>query len=327
MQKAVTSAALAILMAPPAAASAQTSAAAERPTVRVISTTGVLREGRLVELTPSEAVLLQNGLIVRLPLNDVRRIDKATHGVRTGVLAGAIGGLTLGMAVSCASKGADGGCSPEMGAMFTALGAGIGTAAGILYDDARRSSNVLYAAPGLVKTVNLPMVVLSAGSGGVVRRHGTGITAPAFQTSVQIPLWLGTSLETEALHWSWRQTRNVAAHADEAWSAFSVAGNISWRIGSPTTAGTIAVGAGVQRATLRRSLCLRDCDVVPAGTTIRTYLAETTPYARFTGGAERAMTQRLIAFGSIRLALGDSSGLAAIGGVRVPLGRRHLTIF
>jgi hypothetical protein len=39
------------------------------------------------------------------------------------------------------------------------------------------------------------------------------------------------------------------------------------------------------------------------------------------------MTSRLIAFGNIRLALGDSSGLAAIGGVRVPLGSRHLTIF
>ncbi len=39
-----------------------------------------------------------------LPLKEVQRIDRASHGTRRGALTGAVGGFGLGMALSCVSS-------------------------------------------------------------------------------------------------------------------------------------------------------------------------------------------------------------------------------
>ena len=328
MRNALTSAALtlAIVVAHCATASAQTPNR-DTPHVRVLANNGAVRTGRLLELTSSEVVVAVDRFTVTLPLRDVRRIDRVMHGVRTGLIAGILSGFGAGIALSCASGGGDGGCSPLIGVMFAGIGAGVGTAVGALHDNARRSSSVLYAAPGQVRTIDLPTVILTAGSGGILRRRGREITAPAFQAAVQFPLSRRTSLEVEAMQWSWHRTREIGAVADEAWRTLSLSNNVSWRIGTEKIAGTITIGAGVQRSTLNQSLCIQACDALPYGRTFATYFIETTPLALIGGGAERVLTSKLIGFGNVRLVMGKESGLTAVAGVRVPFGRRSALVF
>jgi hypothetical protein len=191
--------------------------------VRLISTTGAVREGRLLDLTASEVVLLQDGLTLTLPLNEVQRIERASHGIRRGALTGAIGGFALGMALSCVSSGDDTGCWPPFGgALLAGIGAGLGVAVGALHDAARRGSDVIYTAPGQGTTIDLPKVAFAAGGGVVVRRHATSVAVPALQGSVQFPVSPRTSLEVEAMQWSWHRTREIGAVADEAWRTLSL---------------------------------------------------------------------------------------------------------
>jgi hypothetical protein len=328
MRTALTRAALGL-----AIITAQTQASAQPPAedaphVRVLSTNGILREGRLLQLTSSDAVLLLDTQTVRLPLTEVRRITRVTHGARNGVLAGTLSGLGLGFWLTCASRGQpEGGCSEIVALMFAGIGAGIGTAVGLLNEDARRSSNVMYAAPDTATRRTVPTVVLAGGAGGILRRRGREITAPAFQGSVQVPLSHRISLDVEATHWSWHRTRQIGAIADEAWRTLSLSTNVGWRIGTPAKAATIAMGAGVQRSTLHQSLCFQDCHALPHGRTFAQHFVETTPLALIGGGAETTISRRLTAFGSVRLVMGKESGLATFGGVRVPVGGRAVLAY
>jgi hypothetical protein len=52
-----------------------------------------------------------------------------------------------------------------------------------------------------------------------------------------------------------------------------------------------------------------------------------TPHAQIAGGVERALTRRLAGFGTIRLVMGREAGVAAVGGVRLVLASRTLTMF
>jgi hypothetical protein len=297
------------------------------PHVRVLSTDGIVREGRLLSLSATEVVLARGRQSMTLPIEDVRRIERLTHGVRNGLLAGALAGFGLGMAVSCASTGDDGGCWPLVGATVAGVGAGLGTAIGALHDTARRGSNVIYGAPGETATIEVPTVIVAGASGGVLRRRGTEITAPAFQTAIQFPLSRSTSLEVEAMHWSWHRPRQIIAIADESWRTLTLTGGVAWRIGTPATAGTVALGAGVQRSTLQGSRCVRDCAALPPYRTFASHFVEVTPHAQIAGGIERALTRRLAGFGTVRLVMGKEAGLAAVGGVRLVLASRTLTMF
>ena len=328
MRNAFTSAALglAMVVTQTVLAGAQTEAQ-QSSHVRVLAANGLVREGRLLSLTSSEIVLLLDSLTVTLPLRDVRRIERVTHGARNGVLVGALTGLGVGMTMSCGSTGSDGGCSPLIGVMVAGIGAALGTAVGLIHQDARRSSNVIYAAPDGAARTEIPAVVLAGGAGGVLRRRDRDITAPAFQAAVQFPLSPRTSLEVEAMQWSWHRTRRIGAVADEAWRTLSLSSNVAWRIGTGRTAGTVTMGAGVQRSTLNQSLCIQACDALPYGRTFATYFVETTPLALVGGGAERVLTSKLVGFGNLRLVMGKESGVTAVAGVRVPFGGRSALVF
>ena len=86
-----------------AAAQAERDQTNNAPHVRVLSNQGVVREGRLVLLTSSDAVLLTNGFVESLPLEDVRHINRVTHGARNGFLAAALSGLVV-VTASCSSS-------------------------------------------------------------------------------------------------------------------------------------------------------------------------------------------------------------------------------
>jgi hypothetical protein len=308
-----------------AAAQAERDHTNNAPHVRVLSTQGVVREGRLVLLTSSDAILLTNGFVESLPLEEVRRINRVTHGARNFFLAAALSGLVVATA-SCSSSTDPGECWPQASVVFIGLGAAAGTAIGALYDEARRSSSILYAAPDQVRTVDRPAVMVAAGSGGVLRRHDRHVTAPAFQAGVQFPLSRITSLEVEAMHWSWHRIRDIGPTADDAWRTLSFSSNVSWRFGTPAAAATIAIGAGVQRSTLQESLCVRDCDPLPLGRGFATYAVDVSALALFGGGVEGAITRRLIGFGTVRAVAGKESGVSAFAGIRVPFGRRSILV-
>jgi hypothetical protein len=268
-----------------------------------------------------------DGQTVTLPLEEVRRIVRVTHGVRTGVLAGALGGFAAGMALSCTSSEYQGGCWPLTGVMFAGIGAALGTAVGLIREDARRNSNVIYPAPDGATRIEIPTLVLAVGAGGVLRRRATAVTAPAFQAAVQFPLSRRTSLEVEAMQWSWHRTFETGPVTeaprtvmDEAWRTLSLSTNVSWRIGTGRTIGTITMGAGVQRSTFNESRCVQACGGLPDGRTFATSFVEKTPLALVGGGVERVFTGRLIGFGSVRLVMGNESGVTAFAGVRQPVG-------
>ena len=321
---AATALGLAIVVAEGTAVSAQTQ---NRPRVRVYATNGVVLHGRLVELTSSEVVLATDRGTLTLPLMEVRRIDRVMHGVRNGLIAGALTGFGFGVALSSVSRGDDFGAVFN-GVMLAGIGAAFGTAIGAVHDDARRAASVLYSAPGQARTIELPTVIVTAASGGILRRRATEITAPAVHSGVRFPLSPTTSLEVDAMHWSWHTTRQIGAVADESRRTLSVSSNVAWRLGTPTTAATIAIGAGIQRSTLHQSIsCVRQCGPLSSGRTFATSFAQTTPLAVIGGGAERAITSRLIGFGSVRLVMSQESGLAAFAGIRVPFGKRPVLIF
>jgi hypothetical protein len=96
----------ALLLFQPTTAAAQVEPAQEAapPLVRVLSIQEVVREGRLLSLTASEVVLLTDGIALTLPLDEVRRINRVTHGARIGFLAGTLAGLAV-TAGSCTSSG------------------------------------------------------------------------------------------------------------------------------------------------------------------------------------------------------------------------------
>jgi hypothetical protein len=138
MRYAFTSAALGLAMVVTQTASAGARTEARQSAhVRVLAANGFVREGRLLSLTSSDIVLLLDSRRVTLPLRDVRRIERVTHGARNGVLVGALTGLGVGMTMSCASTGSDGGCSPLIGVMFAGIGAALGTAVGLIHTDER----------------------------------------------------------------------------------------------------------------------------------------------------------------------------------------------
>jgi hypothetical protein len=128
---------VAVVVMPPARVCAQTPTTKPQD-VRVLSTDGVMRAGRLLALTSSEAVLLTNGVMETLPLEEVRRIDRVTHGARNGFLAGALSGLVVATA-SCSSSTDPGECWLQASAVFIGLGVAVGSAIGALYDVALKA--------------------------------------------------------------------------------------------------------------------------------------------------------------------------------------------
>lgn len=133
-----------------------------QPQVRVVSLRGVTREGRLVSLSSSDVVIVQQGQTLTLPLTDVRRVERATHRVRNGAIWGAVIGFVAGYLGSCGG-GDENDCWPEAGAMFAGIGAGTGAGIGAVLNRTSKGSRVLYPTPAATTSVT-PRIAASAAS-------------------------------------------------------------------------------------------------------------------------------------------------------------------
>jgi hypothetical protein len=124
------------------------------PHVRIISTDGTRREGRLLSLGATEVAIDQRGGTITIPLQKVARVEKATHRVRNGAVWGAIGGFVLGYLASCGG-GDEHHCWPEAGALFAGIGAAAGAATGAFENRSNRERDVLYAAPASTASIDI----------------------------------------------------------------------------------------------------------------------------------------------------------------------------
>ena len=100
----------------------------ERPEVRVTATDGSRRTGRLVALSATDLVLRRGGVDDRVPLTEVRRVERVPRRVRSGALFGGVSGSLLGFAIGAARDP-----SADMGtAGHTLIGGLWGTGVGAL---------------------------------------------------------------------------------------------------------------------------------------------------------------------------------------------------
>jgi hypothetical protein len=116
------------------------------PTVTVRLADGARRQGELISLTTAEVVIADEGRTQAFPLNNVARVERRTHNVRSGVLWGLVIGFAGGYLSSCGSGDEDD-CWPEAGALFAGIGAGTGALIGAGMNRAGAESRVLYPAP------------------------------------------------------------------------------------------------------------------------------------------------------------------------------------
>jgi hypothetical protein len=100
-------------------------ARAEGKTVRVIHLDGRRQSGRLIALDASDVVIARDGTAVRIPLADVRLVERPAHWARNLALAGA-GFFGVTAIVDCAYAG----CGSE-GLSFLAVYAAVSTGAGL----------------------------------------------------------------------------------------------------------------------------------------------------------------------------------------------------
>jgi hypothetical protein len=136
---------------PPVPALARGSAelSREQPDVRVVLGTGLEVRGQLRALSPTAVELRDTkGAATVVPLADVRRIERVTHRVRSGVLIGLAAGYAIGYLGSCGS-GDENDCWPEIGLMVGGAGAGAGALIGMIMNRnaANDGRDVIYLAP------------------------------------------------------------------------------------------------------------------------------------------------------------------------------------
>jgi hypothetical protein len=140
----------------PTIGGAQTSpAAAIGKEVRVTGVDGSTGTGRLVSLSISDVVFQQKGKDVSIPLGQVSKVEKVSHGVRNGVVVGAISGILTGWWVSCGVWYDDGSCWTPGFLMIAGLGVGAGAGIGAIDNAAKSDDNLLYQAPGASSSVSV----------------------------------------------------------------------------------------------------------------------------------------------------------------------------
>jgi hypothetical protein len=116
------------------------------PIVRVNLASGGQRKGELLSLTASEVVIRDEHQQHAFSLDQVSRVERATHYVRNGVLWGLAVGFAGGYLGSC-GQGDEEDCWPEVGALFAGIGAGTGALIGAGVNRATADSRVLYSRP------------------------------------------------------------------------------------------------------------------------------------------------------------------------------------
>jgi len=166
-------------------------------------------------------------------------------------------------------------------------------------------------------TVDYPPPTVNVGAGiGLAGRY-LGIEWPsAVLLSAQFPLTRFVVVEATGTRWSWHRDRRIdLALADEHWRTTSAGANVLLRAGRGRLAGSIGIGAGLQRSTLVGSTCLSACETAAfASSAVRT-----SPSIQFAGGADVRVAPHLVAFGSLLMIVGNEGALATTAGLRIPI--------
>lgn len=166
-------------------------------------------------------------------------------------------------------------------------------------------------------TVDDPPPTVNVGAGiGLAGRY-LGIEWPStVLLSAQFPLTRFVVVEATGTRWSWHRDRRIdLALADEHWRTTSAGANVLLRAGRGRLAGSIGIGAGLQRSSLVGSTCLSACETAAfASSAVRT-----SPSIQFAGGADVRVAPRLVAFGSLLMIVGNEGALATTAGLRIPI--------
>ena len=137
--------------------------------------------------------------------------------------------------------------------------------------------------------------------------------------SAQFPVSRFLVVEATATQWSWGRKRFIPpALADEHWKTTSAGANLLLRAGRGRLAGSIGMGAGLQRSSLQGSDCVKDCDAA----TFASSAVRTSPSLQFAGAADVRIAPRLVAFTSLLMIVGNEGALGVFGGLRVPVSSR-----
>lgn len=121
-------------------------ASAEGKEVRVTAMDGSRQTGKLVALSAADVAFRRNGRDISIPLGQVCRIEKVSHGLRNGALLGLGLGVVLGVTPGFNAYRGDLGYG--LGTLVDAgVFAGIGAGIGAMVNIANARSNVLYQAP------------------------------------------------------------------------------------------------------------------------------------------------------------------------------------
>jgi hypothetical protein len=130
--------------------------------VRLTMADGSRQKGRLLTLSLSEVVLATDATIMKVPLQDVQKLEKTARGVRTAALIGTGAGVYAGLAA-----GEVGSAGGEIWPVFvlSAVGAGIGAGIGMVIDAVRADRHLIYLAPGPGRPIGIKPFATRAGSG------------------------------------------------------------------------------------------------------------------------------------------------------------------
>ena len=121
-------------------------ASAQGKEVRITAMDGARQTGRLVSLSAADVAFRRNGQDTSIPLGQVCRIEKVSHGLRNGALLGL--GLGVALGVTPGFNAYRGDLGYQLGTLVDAgVFAGIGAGIGAMVNIANARSNVLYQAP------------------------------------------------------------------------------------------------------------------------------------------------------------------------------------
>jgi hypothetical protein len=120
---------------------------AEGKEVRVSKKDGTSMTGRLVSLNASGVVVRVKGQTETTQLNAVRRVERVSHHLRTGLLTGIGASAVIWTLIAADDDCADCEDAYGMGAVFTATAIGAGAGVGALLNRLTSGRHVLYASP------------------------------------------------------------------------------------------------------------------------------------------------------------------------------------
>ena len=121
-------------------------ASAQGKEVRITAKNSSRQTGKLVSLSAADVAFRRNGQDISIPLGQVCRIEKVSHGLRNGALLGLGLGVVLGVTPGFNAYRGDLGY--QLGTLVDAgVFAGIGAGIGAIVNIANARGQVLYQAP------------------------------------------------------------------------------------------------------------------------------------------------------------------------------------